>query len=370
MKVTRRQLSYLIESMLSEQNAAEEDKKTSKKEYTRSVANKVAKAADFADRAGGMAIGAVEGPAVKLAGLAEMDNEAQIVLDAAKKISVWTPKETGKAATKTALEELKDYIKTPEGQRKWAAFGALMSSIPMGVKAGKIDALSGLLKGGWDIYKLITASGAGGEALASGVAVATTATAIAAFEAVLMGALLWESGEAVAAAVQAIQAQMESSNRGLKKVNKHIANKLFIIGVKKAKKAGFSSKLIQKAWGQIKSLTGEGSSSDLPELWIVLSFVSGAEVASTIESLREKPKSKSDVQVVAKMDGKVPTIVLHTAGSSDFANLRPQTLLGLQLKFIELVKKSKQFAKETEEKAVVLVKDFTEDLMKKDLPET
>ena len=369
MKVTRRQLSYLIESMLSEQNAAEEDKKTSKKEYTRSVANKVAKAADFADRAGGMAIGAVEGPAVKLAGLAEMDNEAQIVLDAAKKISVWTPKETGKSATKTALEELKDYIKTPEGQRKWAAFGALMSSIPMGVKAGKIDALSGLFKGGWDIYKLLTASGAGGEAaLASGVTVATTATAIAAFEAVVVGAALWESGEAVAAAVQAIQAQMESSNRGLKKVNKHIANKLFIIGVKKAKKAGFSSKLIQKAWGQIKSLTGEGSSSDLPELWIVLSFVSGAEVASTIESLREKPKSKSDVQVVAKMDGKVPTIVLHTAGSSDFANLRPQTLLGLQRNFIELVKKSKQFAKETEEKAVGLVKDFTKDLMKKDLP--
>ena len=41
----------------------------------------------------------------------------------------------------------------------------------------------------------------------------------------------------------------------------------------------------------------------------------------------------------------------------------------MQYKFIALVKKSKEFAKETEEKAVSLIEDFTKDFKEKELPE-
>jgi hypothetical protein len=368
MKVTRRQLSYLIEHMLSEQTSGEEDKKNSKREYTRSVASKVEKAADFADRAGGVVVDTAEEPLVWAAGKAEMDKEAQIIIDAARKLSIGSPIETAIPATKTAFEELKDYIETPEGQRKWVAFAALMGSIPAGAKAGKIDAMKALFVGGKDILKILTASSASEAALASGLAVTTTATALAAAEAVIAGAALWKTGEAAAAVFQAIGEYFASAGRGAQKVNNYIANKLFIAGVKKAKKEGFSSKFIQKAHSQMKSLRGEASNTDLPELLIVLSFVSGAEVVSAIESLREKPKSKKDFQLVTKMDGMMPTIVLHTAGSSDFANIRVNSLLGLQYKFISLIKKSKQFAKETEEKTVALVKDFTKEFKEKELP--
>jgi hypothetical protein len=350
--------------MLSEQTKPEENKKKSK--------SKISKAADAIDRAGGVVVDTAEEPLIAAASMAEMDNEAKIAIAAAKKLSIRSPIETGIPATKTALEELKEYIETPEGQRKWAGFLTLMSSIPLGLKAGKLDAIKAIGSGGVDVARMLTttAAGAGGEAaLASGVAVATTATALAAAEAIIVGTALWKTGEAVTSAAQAIQQQVASMGRGLQKVNNHIANKLFIIGVEKAKKAGFSRKFIQKAYGQIKSLAGEESGDKLYELFIVLSFVSGAEVASVIENLREKPKSKQDFQLVAKMDGMFPTIVLHTAGSSDFANIRPRALLGLQYKFIALVKKSKEFAKEAEEKMVTLVKDFTKEFKEKELPE-
>ena len=112
----------------------------------------------------------------------------------------------------------------------------------------------------------------------------------------------------------------------------------------------------------------KGTSLDSPELFIILSFLNGADVVKVIKELRNPPDAQKDFQLVAKMDGYLPTLVLHTTGDSDFEKIRLETSLGVQLKFINLIKQSKEFAKEAEKESALLINKFTKDFKEKDLP--
>lgn len=338
MKIKKTQLSLLINNILMEQEDTGFGRKV----------------ADTAERG-----------AVALAGVGHFDNEAQIVIDAAKKISIMSPIETGMPATKTALEELQAYSMTPEGKRKWSGFTALMAS-----SGGKWKATKTLYTGAKTIVQVLGAAGAGvgGEAaIATAASAAGTVAAVAAVEAVLIGYAAWYTGEAIMAAAQVVAQEIASGQRGEQKVNKFVIDKLFTIGVKRAKKQGFSKEFFQKAYRQINGLA-KGTSLNSPELFIILSFLSGADVVKVIKELRKPPSAQKDFQLVAKMDGYLPTLVLHTTGESDFGKIRPKAYLGAQLKFINLIKQSKEFAKEAEKESTLLIKKFTKDFKEKDLP--
>lgn len=220
------------------------------------------------------------------------------------------------------LQDFYEYLKKDdEAQRKWGALSAAMAS-----PGGKVQAAREIGKGLRIIYQIASAAGTTMADVGAAEAIVATAGAAAA-EAVLISAAVTAVATAAIAGAQAVSASVAAQGRASKAVTKKALMKIFTKAAKRARSAKISKNFVQKAHSEMLSLL-EGSVKEPLTLFYVLAFAKPGDAVAAIEEVKNE---------------------LSSAGLG--SHLQDRILLGAQYRMIGLIKKSRKFANEINEKA-------------------